>query len=66
MPATMIQSALICSPRESASTATAPAPSAPTANQSSFFQMFIVLILACFVPFILAKTLPACDQTRPK
>ena len=37
-----------------------------SASQRSFFQMFIVVILVCFVPFILAKTLPACDQTRPK
>ena len=61
----MIQSALICSPRESASTATALAPSAPTDSQSSFFQMFIAVILACFALLILAKTLFKRDQIAP-
>src|SRR6267143_2157131 len=41
-PATIIQSALICSPRAVASTATAPAPRTPIATQSNFFQKFIV------------------------
>ena len=45
-PATMIQSALICSPREAASTAIAPRPRSVTAIQSSFFHKLIARIPA--------------------
>jgi hypothetical protein len=40
-PAATIQSALMCSPRDSASIAIAHVPNAATANQSSFFQRLI-------------------------
>jgi hypothetical protein len=43
-PAATIQSALMRSPRDNASIATAHVPNAATANQSSFFQR---LILVC-------------------
>src|SRR5207302_8434665 len=40
----MIQSALICSPRESASIASDAKPSSVTATQSSFFQRLIEFV----------------------
>ena len=47
----MIQSALICSPRDNARTAIAPRPSRVTAIQSNFFHELIVWGMYCALRF---------------
>src|SRR4029077_21183393 len=50
-PATMIQSALICSPRDIARIAIDPSPSMVTAIQSNFFHRLILLLMYRGVSF---------------